>query len=271
MKLNGRQQQQFQQALLSAFPSKAKLAQMVSFELDWQLDAIAGGENLTEIVFNLIQYAQSQGKIDQLFAAARCQNIGNSLLHHFVQQLPYINGEQPSPAQQYLNTTFSKLTQNGATQLLPPNDTLDRIAKITDFEPGLGMRGDAFFLFSTYATLTPASLRSYSAACLNIAQSYPASSPSRAIFNFRIPTRCCFSIAIVLQLDSASETAIRNKNPFQDAVDTLWYEIPIIFDLSQQKLVYYEEPSNFLENFRGEIVWKKLRETIQQLLDGSAD
>ena len=87
MELNGRQQQQFQQALLSAFPSKNKLAQMVSFELDWQLDAIAGGQNLSEIAFSLIQHAKAEGKTDQLLTAARNQNPGNPTLRDFAQAI----------------------------------------------------------------------------------------------------------------------------------------------------------------------------------------
>ncbi len=87
MELNGRQQSQFQQALLSAFPSKAKLTQMVSFELDWHLEAIAGGQNLSEIVFALIQHAESEGATSKLLTAARNRNPGNPTLRNFAQSL----------------------------------------------------------------------------------------------------------------------------------------------------------------------------------------
>ncbi len=330
MELTGAQLAQFQQALLSAFPSKAKLAQMVSFHLDENLDAIAGGQNLSDLTFSLLQHHQAHGTLDQLLSAALTENPNNPTLQDFaralqnptpkpippnatsttftqtssggtnfqtqvtggqVHQAQTINiyhGSTPphdtaspretaqtpgytenDPARRYLNNVLKKLTQNGATTLplSETNSTLDLIAKITDFEPGLGMRGDAFFLFASFDSLTPAGLRTYSAQCLNLAQSYPTSSPGRAIFNFRVPTRCCFSVAIVQQLDSTTATTIRNNNPFKDAVDVLWYEIPVIFDLSQRQLVYYQAASDFWENFRGEIAWKKLRETIQQLLD----
>ena len=272
MELTGDQLKQFQQGLLSALPSKAKLAQMVSFQLDGNLDAIAGGNNLSDITFNLLKHHQAQGTLAQLLTAALTENSTNPKLQVFAQSLRYTATTQNDSAQQYLQTIFKKLIQNGATELTPggTDASFNRIAQITDFEPGLGMRGDAFFLFSTFETLTPAGLRTYSAQCLNAAQRYPVSSPERAIFNFRFPTRCCFSVAIVQQLDSATATAIRNNNPFKDAVDLLWYEIPVIFDLSQQQLVYYQEASDFWENFRGEIAWKKLRETIQQLLNPQA-
>lgn len=42
---------QLQQALLSAFPNVPKLEQMVFFQLDQRLAAIAGGDTLTDVVY----------------------------------------------------------------------------------------------------------------------------------------------------------------------------------------------------------------------------
>ena len=99
MHLNGPQRQQFQQALLSAFPSKAKLAQMVSFELDWELDAIAGGQNQSEIIFSLIQHAESTGHLDPLLIAACRQNPGNPVLQSLTQSFT-----NPNPVKNSVKT-----------------------------------------------------------------------------------------------------------------------------------------------------------------------
>jgi Effector-associated domain 1 len=51
MKISGEQRKRLQLALLGAFPKKSSLQQMLSFELDKNLDTLAYGENLTEIIF----------------------------------------------------------------------------------------------------------------------------------------------------------------------------------------------------------------------------
>jgi hypothetical protein len=50
MGLAGSKRKKLRQAIINAYPSKAKLKMMVSDELEENLDAIAGGENLDEIV-----------------------------------------------------------------------------------------------------------------------------------------------------------------------------------------------------------------------------
>jgi hypothetical protein len=61
MKLSGQQRKGLREALIDAFPTKSLLQQLLSFELEKNLDAIAGGNNLQEIVFNLITAAETQG------------------------------------------------------------------------------------------------------------------------------------------------------------------------------------------------------------------
>ena len=113
MQLNGRQRQQFQQALLSAFPSKAKLAQMLSFELDWELDAIAGGQNQSEIIFNLIKHAQAKGSLDQLLAAAQSDNPGNPALRDFAQQLGNPTNPPSPPETTASGSSFNQTNSGG--------------------------------------------------------------------------------------------------------------------------------------------------------------
>ena len=87
MQLNGKSRQQFHDALLSAFPTPAKLKQMVSFELDENLDAIATGGNYSEVVFKLIGWAEEKGKEEELLNAARSSNPGNPKLKSFDEQI----------------------------------------------------------------------------------------------------------------------------------------------------------------------------------------
>ncbi len=58
MSLSGQQRKQLQFALIDAFPTTASLEQMLAFELDKKLRAIAGEGSLQEIVFQLIQTAE---------------------------------------------------------------------------------------------------------------------------------------------------------------------------------------------------------------------
>ncbi|MCC5640434.1 GUN4 domain-containing protein [Nostoc sp. CHAB 5844] len=67
-------------ALIDAFPDKSSLEQMLYFELNKNLNVIAGGSNLKEIIFNLIRAAQSQGWLLELVSAARKSNPRNSRL-----------------------------------------------------------------------------------------------------------------------------------------------------------------------------------------------
>ncbi|MUH00836.1 hypothetical protein F7734_54635 [Scytonema sp. UIC 10036] len=81
-KLAGSQRKQFCEALMDAFPSQNALKMMLSYELDWELDRIAGGNNYEEIVFSLIEYAKAQGKLIELLEAAKRDNPGNPKLRN---------------------------------------------------------------------------------------------------------------------------------------------------------------------------------------------
>jgi len=88
MGLAGSERKKLRQAIINAYPSKAKLKMMVSDELEENLDAIAGGENLDEIVFNFIEWAESQGKLETIIDAAIRTNPGNEELKEFQQSTP---------------------------------------------------------------------------------------------------------------------------------------------------------------------------------------
>jgi len=85
--LTGSQAKQFQEALLSAYPSRSALTRMVKFGLDENLDTITSSGNLSETDFELITWAEAQGRLEALLAAARAEAPGNVLLQKLERQL----------------------------------------------------------------------------------------------------------------------------------------------------------------------------------------
>lgn len=84
MKLSGSQLSQLQAALLDAFRSQSDLARMVRFGLDAQLNEISSEKSkLPDIVFDLINWAETNNRIDDLLQAATKANSGNRLLRDF--------------------------------------------------------------------------------------------------------------------------------------------------------------------------------------------
>ncbi len=83
MRLTGQQFENLQIALLSAYRSESDLARMVRFSLDENLHSIAGGSNLSQVTFDLIQWAESNGRLDDLISGAYRSNPGNPDIVNF--------------------------------------------------------------------------------------------------------------------------------------------------------------------------------------------
>lgn len=79
MALSKEQYAALQQALLSAY-TRDTLTRMLRFELDTNLNNIVGGSNFSEIVFNLIDWAEQQGRTQELIQKAHETVPGNALL-----------------------------------------------------------------------------------------------------------------------------------------------------------------------------------------------
>lgn len=84
--LTGAQYKEFHHALLRAFPSRNALEKLVLFHLNERLGNIVAGESLSDIAFNLIQWAASRGLIESLLMAARSDNPGNPELRAFAEK-----------------------------------------------------------------------------------------------------------------------------------------------------------------------------------------
>jgi hypothetical protein len=98
MKLSGLHLQQLQQALVSAYPTPNSLAQMVRIRLDENLHTVAGSGDLSELVFNLIRWAEAGGRLTALVEGAHAANSGNPALDAFVTEV-WQGLVSPSPAQ----------------------------------------------------------------------------------------------------------------------------------------------------------------------------
>lgn len=86
-KLTGEQFVQLGEAMKSAFPDKAKLSRMVRITFDQRLQEVAEGANHTERVDQLIDWADSEGRLLELVVGASRQNPGNRKLQDFIASL----------------------------------------------------------------------------------------------------------------------------------------------------------------------------------------
>ncbi|MEH2026861.1 hypothetical protein [Nostoc sp.] len=172
----------------------------------------------------------------------------------------------------YFTVTLDRLRKQGCLDIrkniIYPNGKFNYGAKISDFEFS-SMRGEAFFLFSEFAEINIKILQRFASQCSDWAKKEAnPSAVGQALYNFRVPTHLCFAVAIVDTVDETTVSKVKTTNPLDHNLDLLWYEVPIIYDLSRKQLYFYDKPSNFWENFKGEIVWKKLRPVIQDILPG---
>lgn len=77
IKLSGQERTALREAIISAYPNIPKLKMMVDEELNENLNRIAVGENLSEVVYKLISWAKSKGKVKQLIEVAYKGNSDN--------------------------------------------------------------------------------------------------------------------------------------------------------------------------------------------------
>ena len=85
MSLSGKQLQDICSALIDVYQSLDDLRIMVRFELDEKLEAIASGDNLRVVVFNLTTWAERTGRVNDLIEGARRHNSGNAALQALAQ------------------------------------------------------------------------------------------------------------------------------------------------------------------------------------------
>ncbi|NEQ82453.1 MAG: hypothetical protein F6K26_20050 [Moorea sp. SIO2I5] len=177
----------------------------------------------------------------------------------------------------YLDKVERKLRQEGSLDIQYDVNYQERhfklVSKIPNFEIPFGvfnMRGDAFFIFSYLPSININIniniLQQYSSQCLDYGKEKTNVSIVGQFLNARVPSNVCFAIAIVKDLEPEIKESIRTENPLDFETDTLWYRVPVVYCLSDAQLYFYDQPSSFWEKFKGEIVWKRLRQVIETTL-----
>ncbi len=74
----------FEVALISAYPTPESLERLVRYELNENLDSIAHGENLRDVAYRLLRWAEANGRFHELIEKAYAQNSGNEHLTEFI-------------------------------------------------------------------------------------------------------------------------------------------------------------------------------------------
>lgn len=83
MRLSGNEEEELFEALLGAYRDYGKLQRMVRFKLGENLGRIAGNGDTETVVFNLIEWAEAQGKLEKLIVGAYEQIPNNPELKKF--------------------------------------------------------------------------------------------------------------------------------------------------------------------------------------------
>lgn len=117
MQLNGNQKRKIFSALLNSF-DQSSLDRMVSFELGEVLSNIAGGSDFSEIVFNLIRWAERTGQLESLMRGALAENPNNLQLAEAARKLglDLENLTQPTEDNPVQSSNTPKENQNETFQ-----------------------------------------------------------------------------------------------------------------------------------------------------------
>ena len=122
LRLSGPQVQELMDSLLDAY-DEGSLQQMVRFQLDEHLDLIAGGGNLAQVVFNLIDWAERTGRIAALIGKAQANNPGNARLAAFARSLPGIVVTEPASVAPQVLPAPAQAAPKAAPKTAPPAPT----------------------------------------------------------------------------------------------------------------------------------------------------
>jgi len=123
MALSGKQFYKIQQALLDAYRSESGLAIMVRIVLDENLSTITQGSNLNDVVFELINWADATGRLQELIDGAHEHNPGNPKVKSLVQHEDSQPDDSESPA---------------LTQPSQPQEVLPSVSKINNSNVTIG-------------------------------------------------------------------------------------------------------------------------------------
>jgi hypothetical protein len=93
--LSGEQNEQLHSALLSAFPTVSSLEKMVRFRLSENLMEIVKDGSVSDLAFNLIQWAEAGGRMEDLVRGALKEQPRNEDLQIFAAQVGLVAAKAP--------------------------------------------------------------------------------------------------------------------------------------------------------------------------------
>ncbi|MGK7876010.1 MAG: hypothetical protein AB4426_22740 [Xenococcaceae cyanobacterium] len=239
--------------------------------LEKELAIVAGA---TERFALEIRIEECQRKLQELEDRICTDNLRPDWKQYYA--LPAEICKNQESLYEYLESTIPRLREKYGFLDIKNNvaygdKTLNVVARKKNFDMSIGflnMRGEAFFLFSEFYHVNIDSLREYSTQCLKYAKAKTgfSSTVGGAVDNFKFPNNLCFAVALVDDVDDNTRRYAQRTNPLRHTVDSLWYEVPIIYELNTKRLYFYEEPSDWVDKFTGELVWKELRRIIRESL-----
>jgi hypothetical protein len=96
--MTGALRREFHQALLSAFPNVGDFERMLNFGLSVPLEPIAPVRgSFADVVFEVIEWAEANGRVEELIAAAIAEVPGNTALESFVLKWRALPAPDPQP------------------------------------------------------------------------------------------------------------------------------------------------------------------------------
>jgi S1-C subfamily serine protease len=93
--LKGQQMEALRDALVSAFPRYGLLSQLMLFKLNERLENLVDRGPMNTVAFDLIMWAEAQGKLEPLIAAAVAQVPGNPALRRFALEVSLTSDAPP--------------------------------------------------------------------------------------------------------------------------------------------------------------------------------
>lgn len=148
IKLSGQKRKALREAIMSAYPNITQLKMMLSDELDCNLNKIAGGSNLEEVVFQLIYTAEAQGRLKELICGASKGNPKNTDLQNIKEELGIhrlsdnidIRDNNCSAIREKYNELFKCLENIKDLELMSKicRDSIQKINKNIDFVANFG-------------------------------------------------------------------------------------------------------------------------------------
>jgi hypothetical protein len=149
--------------------------------------------------------------------------------------------------------------------------TFKFIARKQSFNMSIGIlnfRGEAFFVFTEFYQLTIDSLREFGGQCLKYAGKTAESDTKfwKPVYDFCLPSNLCFSIAFVDELDITTKQKVLTENPLRYSLNALWYQVPVVYELNSKRLYFYEQATDWVDQFTGEIAWNELRQITKKTL-----